>query len=124
MFLLYGMHWAFNVVVGKEGDPHAVLVRALEPCLGVPLMGARRGLSTGDTRLTNGPGKLCVALGLDGAAYGADLCGSTVFLAMGERRAPIARSSRIGVDYSGEWANKPWRFYERGNPFVSVPPRH
>jgi DNA-3-methyladenine glycosylase len=123
MFLLYGVHWAFNVVVGKIGDPHAVLIRAIEPYLGMSLMEARRGRPSSDVRLSNGPGKLCQALKLDRAAYGADLCGPVVFLATGNRRSPIVRSPRIGVEYSGAWAKKLWRFHEQGNPFVSVSPR-
>jgi len=123
LFLLYGMHWAFNVVVGPEGHPHAILVRAVEPVLGVEHMAARRGLDAGSVRLTNGPGKLCAALGLDAAAYGVDLCGTGLFLAEGEARAPVGRSPRINVDYAGAWAQKPWRFYERGNRYVSVAPR-
>jgi len=123
MFLLYGMHWAFNVVVGPEGAPHAVLVRALEPVLGEDLMAARRGVPAGSARLTSGPGKLCQALGLSKSAYGLDLRGRELFLAEGERRGPIGRSPRINVDYAGAWADRPWRFYERGNRYVSVAPR-
>ena len=125
MFLLYGMHWAFNVVVGPEGHPHAVLVRAVEPVLGVELMAARRGLGAGDARLTNGPGKLCDALGLDAGRYGEDLCGTNLFLAAAPpgRRPRIGRSARINVDYAGAWARRPWRFHERGNRYVSVAPR-
>jgi DNA-3-methyladenine glycosylase len=123
MFLLYGMHWAFNVVVGAEGHPHAILVRAVEPVLGAELMAERRGVPAEIARLTSGPGKLCAALGLTAAAYGKDLCGPELFLAEGPRRAGVGRSARINVDYAGAWAAKPWRFYERGNRYVSVPPR-
>jgi DNA-3-methyladenine glycosylase len=123
MFLLYGMHWAFNVVVGPEGHPHAVLVRAIEPVLGVERMAARRGVPANRVQLTNGPGKLCAALGLDAHAYGLDLAGRELYLAEGDRRGSVGRSARINVDYAGPWAKKPWRFYERGNRYVSVPPR-
>jgi DNA-3-methyladenine glycosylase len=123
LFLLYGMHWAFNVVVGPEGHPHAVLVRAVEPVIGAPIMAARRGVDAARVQLTNGPGKVCAALGLDAAAYGLDLCGPRLYLAAGAPRAPVGRSPRINVDYAGAWAKKPWRFYERGNRYVSVPPR-
>ncbi len=122
MFLLYGMHWALNFVVGEPGEPHAVLVRAIEPVLGLDAMRARRGPRVGDRNLTSGPGKLCQALGLDGAAYGEDLCGSRLWLEDG-RAGAVGRSSRINVDYAGEWASRPWRFFERGNPHVSVAPR-
>lgn len=144
MFRLYGMHWAFNLVAASEGEPHAVLVRAIEPTIGIALMAARRGIDlsrfdgaahdagarrAGKSRartpreLTNGPGKLCEALGLTGADYGADLCGGRVFLVDGPRHAPVGCSPRINVEYAGVWARRPWRFYERGNRFVSVPPR-
>ncbi len=123
LFLLYGMHWAFNVVVGPVGHPHAILVRAVEPVLGAQVMAARRGVAATSVRLTNGPGKLCAALGLDRAAYGLDLTGAQLFLAAGEARGRVGRSPRINVDYAGAWAARPWRFYERGNRYVSVAPR-
>ncbi len=123
LFLLYGMHWAFNVVVGPEGAPHAVLVRALEPIVGAGLMALRRGVPADGRELASGPGKLCQALGLDAQAYGKDLRGPGLYLADGERNAPIGRSARINVDYAGAWAKRPWRFYERGNRHVSVAPR-
>ena len=122
MFLLYGMHWAFNIVAGPEGHPHAVLVRALEPLHGAELMAARRGISSKSVTLCNGPGKLCAALGLDRSAYGLDLCASSLYLTAGER-GPVGRSPRINIDYAGSWVKKPWRFYERGNRYVSVRPR-
>jgi DNA-3-methyladenine glycosylase len=123
MFRLYGMHWAFNVVVGPEGHPHAVLVRALEPVLGAERMAELRGVPATSLQLTNGPGKLCGALGLDGRAYGLSLGGPELYLAEGHRHGAIGRSARINVEYAGRWADKPWRFYERGNRWVSVPPR-
>jgi len=122
MFLLYGMHWAFNIVTGREGQPHAILIRAIEPLFGLALMAKRRGVEPNSVQVTNGPGKLCHALGLDGAAYGVDLCGEKLHLRDGAR-VKVGRSPRINVDYAGEWAELPWRFYERGNRYVSVPPR-
>jgi DNA-3-methyladenine glycosylase len=122
VYLLYGISWAFNIVVAKEGEPHAVLVRALEPTIGLDLMAARRGVPAHSRLLTNGPGKLCHALGITRDDYGRDLAGDELFLLDGPRTA-IARSPRINVDYAGIWAARPWRFFERGNRFVSVPPR-
>jgi DNA-3-methyladenine glycosylase len=122
MFLLYGMHWALNFVVGRQGEPHAVLVRAVEPLVGLDEMRARRGPRTTDRDLTSGPGKLCQALGLDGSAYGEDLCGERLWLEHGPA-GDVGRSPRINVDYAGAWAARPWRFFERGNRWVSVPPR-
>ena len=122
MFLLYGMHWAFNIVAGPEGHPHAVLVRAVEPLVGAELMAARRGVPSTSLTLCNGPGKLCAALGLDRSAYGLDLVEGPLYLAPGAR-GRVAQSPRINVDYAGSWAKKPWRYHERGNRYVSVVPR-
>jgi DNA-3-methyladenine glycosylase len=123
MFRLYGVHWAFNAVVGPEGHPHAILVRAVEPVTGAELMAARRGVPAEAVRLTNGPGKVAAAMGLDARAYGVDLCSTELFIARGEARARVGRSPRINVDYAGAWARRPWRFYEQGNRYVSVRPR-
>jgi DNA-3-methyladenine glycosylase len=122
VYLLYGISWAFNIVVAREGEPHAVLVRALEPTLGLELMAERRRKPIGSPLLTNGPGKLCQALGITRDDYGRDLVGDELYLLDGAR-GKVGRSARINVDYAGVWAARPWRFFERGNRFVSVPPR-
>jgi len=121
VFLVYGLHWHFNLVTTASGAPHAVLIRAVEPLAGVELMAQRRGLSPSHRDLTNGPGKLCVAFGIDRASYGADLTQAPLFLCdPGTAVRPrVARSPRIGVDYAGEWAARPWRFYDRDSPHVS-----
>lgn len=121
VYFVYGMYHQFNVVSNIEGIPHAVLVRALEPVEGIALMRKRRpGLS--DHHLTNGPGKLCIALGIDRGLDRADLLGERVWIEAGGGRVPpstIASGPRIGVDYAEEWAKKPWRFWIRDSPFVS-----
>jgi DNA-3-methyladenine glycosylase len=122
MFLLYGVNWAFNVVVAAEGSPHAILVRAIEPIHGLDLMSKRRGVEVHRTILTNGPGKLTSAMGLDASHYGEDLCESRLFIAAGAPTT-VGISSRINVDYAGEHAALPWRYYERGNRYVSVAPK-
>ena len=124
VYLLYGLSWAMNIVVASEGRPHAVLIRALEPIRGIELMARRRNKLATSRELTNGPGKLTSALAITGADYGRDLCGDELFLEDSEmRRGKIGRSARINVDYAGEWAALPWRFYEKGNRYVSVRPR-
>ncbi|MGA2409181.1 MAG: DNA-3-methyladenine glycosylase [Candidatus Binataceae bacterium] len=122
VYLLYGISWAFNIVVADAGLPHAVLIRALEPVRGLELMAGRRRQPINARELANGPGKLTQALAITGSDYGRDLCGSDLFLEDG-KAGPIGRSPRINVDYAGVWAARPWRFYERGNRYVSVPPR-
>jgi DNA-3-methyladenine glycosylase len=126
VYLLYGLSWAMNIVVARAGSPHAVLIRALEPIRGIELMTRRRGKPATSRELSNGPGKLTNALAITGADYGRDLCGDDLFLEEGGAEIPrggIGRSPRINVDYAGEWAALPWRFYERGNRYVSVRPR-
>ena len=124
VFQLYGMSWAMNLVVAADGEPHAVLIRALEPVRGLELMARRRGKPPHARELTNGPGKLAQALAITGADYGRDLCGDALFLEDADApRGRIGRSPRINVDYAGRWAAKLWRFYERGNRYVSVSPR-
>lgn len=122
MFLLYGVNWAFNVVVAAEGSPHAILVRAVEPIHGLDLMSKRRGVEAHRTILTNGPGKLTSAMGLDASHYSEDLCGSRLFIAPGASTT-VGTSPRINIDYAGEHAALPWRYYERGNRYVSVAPK-
>jgi len=118
IFFVYGMHYQFNIVTTREGDPHAVLVRAVEPMLGVEQMAERRKLAPTSRELTNGPGKLCQAFGIGKSDYGADLCGSRLFLADGPRTKTQA-SARIGIQYAQEWAEKPWRFFDPKSPYVS-----
>jgi DNA-3-methyladenine glycosylase len=119
VFFVYGMHFHFNVVTTAEERPHAVLIRAVEPLRGRAIMAERRKLPESSFALTNGPGKLCQAFGIDKRLYGADLTKAPLYLGEGERRGRILRSPRVGVDYAGDWAKKPWRFYEAGSPWVS-----
>lgn len=120
VYFVYGMYYQFNVVSGVPGVPHAILVRALEPVEGIELMKTRRH-SHPDHNLTNGPGKLCIAMGIDRQLDGADLLGDRVWLEEFETVSPrrVARGPRIGIDYAQEWIDKPWRFWIRDNTFVS-----
>jgi DNA-3-methyladenine glycosylase len=96
------------------------LIRALEPVEGIELMRKRRHRQP-DHNLTNGPGKLCIALGIDRRLDGADLLGNRVWLEEAEKipRSQISSGPRIGIDYAEEWVNKPWRFWIRENSLVS-----
>jgi len=122
VFFVYGMHHQFNVVTGPEGKPTAVLVRAVEPEEGIDLMRERRAVPK-ERELTSGPGKLCKALGIDRSFDGEDLTkGARVWLEdAGSRLRPeeIASGPRIGIAYAEEYALKPWRFWLKGNVFVS-----
>lgn len=120
VFFVYGMYNQFNVVTNVENTPHAVLIRALEPLEGIEVMRKRRH-GQPDHNLTNGPGKLCLALGIDRKLDSADLLGKKVWLEEGENisRSRIASGPRIGIDYAEEWTDKPWRFWLKGNSYVS-----
>jgi DNA-3-methyladenine glycosylase len=120
VFFVYGMYYQFNVVTNNTEAPHAVLIRAVEPVEGIELMRKRRH-GQPDYNLTNGPGKLCIALGIDRTLDAADLLGEKVWLEPGDKvsRSLIATGPRIGIDYAEEWKDKPWRFWMKGNPFVS-----
>jgi DNA-3-methyladenine glycosylase len=125
VFLIYGMHNNFNIVTGAEGMPHAVLIRAVEPLLGRATMARRRGVPPSSVQLTNGPGKLCQAFNITRDDTARDLCGRALprIYLLDAPRVAAERSPRIGVDYAGSWAHKPWRFAIRGNPYVSKRPR-
>ena len=122
VFFVYGMHHQFNVVTGPEGQPHAVLVRAVEPLEGIELMRERRPVSK-ERELTSGPGKLCRALGIDLTFDGEDLTtwGRVWLEETGVKLKPeqIASGPRIGVAYAAEDALKPWRFWVKDNEYVS-----
>jgi len=114
------MYNQFNVVSNVKEIPHAILIRALEPVEGIEIMKQRRH-GHAERNLTNGPGKLCIALGIDRNFDGADLRGNRVWIEEGRRvhRSRIATGPRVGIDYAEEWADKPWRFWIKDNPFVS-----
>lgn len=120
VYFVYGMYYQFNVVCNVSDIPHAILVRALEPVEGIELMRERRHQHP-DHNLTNGPGKLCIALNIDRALDGSDLLGDRVWIEEYERVPPrrIAKGPRIGIDYAEGWIEKPWRFWIRDNSYVS-----
>ena len=108
VYLIYGMYDMLNVVTWPEGQPAAGLRRAQEPLAGI-------------VGRTDGPGRLTRALGIDRSLNGADLCGDRLRIVAGEA-VPAARVSlgpRVGVDYAGEWAARPWRFWDAQSLHVS-----
>jgi len=117
------MHFCMNVVTQPPGRPEAVLLRALEPLDGIELMRRRRELSDDAPpwRLCRGPGALCRALGIRRAENAADLTrGALLILDAPSVPAPqVVRTARIGVDYAGTDAARPWRFVLRGSTAVS-----
>jgi DNA-3-methyladenine glycosylase len=121
IYLCYGLHHLFNVVTGPEGMAHAVLVRAIEPLENEEFMLLRRQLppeKMGHAQVGTGPGAAAQALGLRTDLNGHDLSAPGAQLWIeddGYRPGPegIATGKRIGVDYAGECAHRPWRFWLR-----------
>lgn len=124
VYLIYGMYSCFNVVANVKDKPEAVLIRALEPLDGVELMKNRRATDKPEN-LCSGPGKLCSALGITREQSGADLCKNELFiLDMPElSKSEIIVSPRINIDYAEEYRDKLWRYFVKGNKFVSKVPK-
>jgi DNA-3-methyladenine glycosylase len=121
VYFIYGMYFQFNVVTNSAEVPHAVLVRAAEPEEGLELMRERRP-GRKDRELASGPGKLCIAFGIDRSYNGEDLTGRRVWIEDAGLTLParrIASGPRIGIDYAEEFVGKPWRFWIKDNPHVS-----
>ena len=126
VYLCYGIHHLFNVVTNIKDTPHAVLVRAVEPLEGISTMLQRTGKKKPDRTLTSGPGNVSKALGIHTSDSGTLLIGKSIFLAddgFAYSKKEIFTSPRIGVDYAGADALLPYRFYIKGNPFVSGKPK-
>ena len=120
VYFTYGMHWCMNVVTQEADVAEAVLLRGAEPVRGIESMRKRRPKAKRDRDLTNGPGKLCAAMSIDENLDGVSLDGDLLWLEEGGvPEAEIAVSPRIGVDYSGDSAWWPLRFFVRGNQYVS-----
>lgn len=120
VFLIYGMYECFNVTVGREGDPQAVLIRGVEPLENKNFMQEKRKVKK-EKDISNGPGKLTKALGITREDNGADLtAGENIWLEDdGYKVKDIVETTRIGIDYAEEDALKPWRFYIKDSIFVS-----
>jgi DNA-3-methyladenine glycosylase len=121
VYFTYGVHYMLNVVTEQSGIAAAVLIRALEPLEGIEIMTERRGLDSTPARmanLTNGPGRLCQALGIDLSLNGVALTAPPLHIVpSGEEALPLVQTTRIGITRSVEL---PYRFYLRGNRHVSV----
>jgi DNA-3-methyladenine glycosylase len=118
VYFIYGMYWCFNAVTRAEGSPSAVLVRALEPLDGISLMHVRRPHVRNEVELTNGPGKLCTALGITGSMTGTSLQRYPLVVRRGEPvpEDKVEITARIGITKSADW---PLRWIVARNPFVS-----
>jgi DNA-3-methyladenine glycosylase len=122
VYLCYGIHQMFNIVTAKEGVPHAILIRAVEPIEGKELILERTGKKKWDESITSGPGRVGKAFGFHTSQCGLSLTSDELFIGddgfiLNEK--DIVASPRIGVDYAGEHAEWHYRFYIKGNKYVS-----
>lgn len=128
VYLIYGMYYCMNVVTGKEDEGAAVLLRGIEPIQGIEEMSMNRYKKPYEAlkrsqiiNLTNGPGKLCKAMGITKDLYGASLMGDRIFIEdlKDKEEFDIGVSKRINIDYAEEAKEFEWRFFIKGNPYVS-----
>lgn len=112
-------HTLINVVAGPVGIPHAILIRAVEPVLGLGRMKANRGEHFKQTDWTNGPGKLTKALEITTDYYGHHWSKEPLYISENKTSNQIVSGPRVGIGNAGDAATYPWRFYEEGNPYVS-----
>lgn len=125
VYICYGMHHLFNVVTNNPGTPDAVLIRAAMPLSGIEIMLQRTNKLKADYTLTKGPGNMAKALGISKQHSGVNLQGTKIFLADDNfivTPKDLGISKRIGVDGAGEAAIYPFRFYIKGNKYVSGQP--
>jgi DNA-3-methyladenine glycosylase (3mg) len=122
VYLIYGMYWCFNAVTRERGHGAAVLVRGVHPIDGAELMRRRRPNVRRERDLTNGPGKLCLAMGIVGAMSGGSLRNGPVVIRAGEQvpDAEVEVTPRIGITQAAAW---PLRYLVRDDPFVSATPK-
>jgi DNA-3-methyladenine glycosylase len=124
VYLCYGIHEMFNVVVSAEGQPHAILIRAIQPTDGLDVIMQRRSMLTLKPNITKGPGSVAKALGISRKINALSLQSDTIWIEDRGLTFPdeeVAAGPRIGVDYAGDDASLPYRFYVRGNIYVSKP---
>ncbi|MDQ6887905.1 MAG: DNA-3-methyladenine glycosylase [Gemmatimonadota bacterium] len=123
VYYIYGAHWCVNAVTRAEGEPSAVLIRALEPLDGLDLIRTRRRNPKQSRDLTNGPGKLCAALGITGVHNGLSFSRSSLIIRRGRSvpDAEVVVTERIGITKAAEM---PLRWYVKDNPWVSRTPTH
>jgi DNA-3-methyladenine glycosylase len=123
VYRIYGAHWCFNAVTREEGHGSAVLIRAVEPLVGLELMRARRPTARSDRDLTSGPGKLCAALGITGEHDGRPLDRPPLSIHRGLAVPDdaVAVTPRIGITRAADW---PLRWLVRESPFISRPAAH
>ena len=126
VYLCYGIHEMLNIVTSVEGQPHAVLIRAVDPTIGLDIMQYRRNMAVIKPNITMGPGSVAKALGINRKINAISLQSDVLWLedkGLSFADDQVAAVPRVGVDYAGDDALLPYRFYVKGNKYVSKPNR-
>ncbi|MDN3585706.1 DNA-3-methyladenine glycosylase [Pedobacter aquatilis] len=124
VYLCYGMHNLFNVVSSVKDEPHAILIRAIEPLIGIDIIEHRRNMPRTKPAISSGPGSAAKALGIDRSFNGKDLSGNKIWIEdykINYMDSEIIAAPRVGIAYAQEHALLPWRFFIAGNKYVSKP---
>ena len=124
VYLCYGIHYFFNVVTSIRDEPFGILVRALQPLIGTDIMERRRNMAVSKVAISSGPGSAAKALGINAILNKKSLDGCEIWIEDHQTQfaeEEIVATRRIGIDYAGEHALLPWRFFIRGNKYVSKP---
>lgn len=124
VYLCYGIHNLFNIVTSVQGEPHAVLIRAIEPLIGKDIIEVRRNMAITKAAVSSGPGSAAKALGIDLSFNEKDLTGEEIWIedhGIRYTADQIAAVPRVGVAYAQEDALLPWRFFIKDNKYVSKP---
>ena len=123
VYLCYGVHHLFNIVTNKVNIPHAILIRAIEPLDGIPIMLKRRAKKNKDFKLTSGPGSMSKAMGITMSNSGESLMNDLIWLEDQNInvKKDIISSPRVGIPYAKEDISNPWRFRIQNNPWTSSP---
>ncbi|OXA75127.1 DNA-3-methyladenine glycosylase [Flavobacterium aquidurense] len=124
VYLCYGIHHLFNIVTSIKNEPHAVLIRAIEPLSGTEIMELRRNMTITNSAISSGPGSAAKALGINANFNKKDLDGDEIWLedhSIRYTEDEIVATPRVGVTYAKEDAFLPWRFFVKGNKYVSKP---
>lgn len=117
IYMIYGMYFCLNIVTGREGSPEAVLIRAVELVKGIEVIKKNRGyVKTNLKDLTNGPGKLCIAMNIDLSLNGYNLInGKKLYIEDDGYFCQIVKGPRVNIDYAEDYRDKPWRFTIKRN---------
>lgn len=124
VYLCYGIHHLFNIVTSVKNEPHAVLIRAIEPLIGKEIMELRRNMPITKSAISSGPGSAAKALGINNTFNQKDLGGEEIWIedhGIHYAENDIVATPRVGVSYAQEDAFLPWRFFIKGNKYVSKP---